>query len=315
MLHTILTRDVVLAAHFIVQGETVAFPTETVYGLGAHAFDEAALRRIFVAKDRPPDNPLIVHISEIRQLHEVVSVVTDIAQTLCEAFWPGPLTVVLPKAERVPLLATAGLATVGVRWPAHPTAQEFLRACGVPVAAPSANRSGRPSPTTWQAVQQDLDGRIACLLQGEQTAIGLESTVVDCTGCTPIVLRAGAVTLEQLRAVLPDTAPLALDKHDAPARSPGLRHQHYAPRARVSLVRQLPANATDTEAYIGLTEPLRPFAQQRLCRDIDEYAHELFDFFRACDAANMTVIYCQTVQETGLGVALMDRLRRAAKSP
>ncbi len=301
-----------MAARFIIQGETVAFPTETVYGLGAHAFDEAALRRIFIAKDRPPDNPLIVHISEIKQLGEVVSIVTDIAQTLCEAFWPGPLTVVLPKAERVPLLATAGLATVGVRLPAHPTAQKFLRACGVPVAAPSANRSGRPSPTTWQAVQQDLEGRIACLLQGEQTTIGLESTVVDCTGRAPVVLRAGAITLEQLRAVLPDTVPLTTDAHDAAARSPGLRHQHYAPRARVSLVPQPPPSSTGTEAYIGHTQPLHPFAQQRLCRDTDEYAHELFDFFRTCDAAKMTVIYCQTVQETGLGVALMDRLRRAA---
>lgn len=303
-----------MAARFIVQGETVAFPTETVYGLGAHAFDKAALGRIFVAKDRPPDNPLIVHISEIKQLGEVVSIVTDIAQTLCEAFWPGPLTVVLPKAERVPLLATAGLATVGVRLPAHPTAQKFLRACGVPVAAPSANRSGRPSPTTWQAVQQDLEGRIACLLQGGQTTIGLESTVVDCTGRVPVVLRAGAITLEQLRAVLPDTVPLTTDAHDAAARSPGLRHQHYAPRARVSLVEQPPATPSDTEGYIGIVKPSRPFAQQRLCRDATEYAHELFDFFRSCDAAKMTTIYCQTVPETGLGVALMDRLRRASTS-
>ena len=289
----------------------VAFPTETVYGLGGHAFDENALRRIFTAKGRPADNPLIVHLADTAQLTEVVREITPSAQALLTVFWPGPLTLVLAKAERVPLLATAGLATVGVRLPAHPLAQAFLRACGVPVAAPSANLSGRPSPTTWQAVAQDLDGRIACILQGEQTRVGLESTVVDCTGDAPIVLRAGAVTLEQLRAVLPATQTLAPDA-DAPARSPGLKHKHYAPRARVVLVDKPPANHTENAAYIGLDAPPNDFSRQHICRDIDEYAHELFAFFRACDAAGATVIYCQTVAATGLGAALRDRLQRAA---
>ena len=292
-------------------GETVAFPTETVYGLGGHAFDETALRRIFAAKGRPADNPLILHLADTEQLGEVVREVTPSARALLAAFWPGPLTLVLPKAERVPLLATAGLQTVGVRLPEHPTAQAFLRACGVPVAAPSANLSGRPSPTTWQAVAQDLDGRIACILQGGQTRVGLESTVVDCTGDTPLVLRAGAVTLEQLRAVLPATRTLRPDDN-TPARSPGLKHKHYAPRARVALVAEPPVKATDKAAYIGLDAPPNVFPQQLVCRDTDEYAHELFAFFRAADAAGATVIYCQIVAEQGLGVALMDRLRRAA---
>ena len=311
-MQTKLTQNIEVAARFMRAGETVAFPTETVYGLGGHAFDETALRRIFAAKGRPADNPLIIHLADTGQLVEVVREITFAAQALMDAFWPGPLTIVLPKSERVPLLATAGLETVGVRLPAHPTAQAFLRACGVPVAAPSANLSGRPSPTTWQAVAQDLEGRIACILQGGQTRVGLESTVVDCTGHTPLVLRAGAVTLEQLRQVLPATATLKVEDNNAPVKSPGLRHQHYAPRAQVVLVTMPPEIVEETAAYIGLDAPARAFRQQFICRDADEYAHELFAFFRAADDAGASVIYCQTIAEQGLGVALMDRLRRAA---
>jgi L-threonylcarbamoyladenylate synthase len=309
-LQTKLTPDIEFAASFLRSGEVVAFPTETVYGLGGNAFDEKALRKIFAAKGRPADNPLIIHIGATEQLAEIVSQITPAAQRLIEAFWPGPLTVVLPKAERIPLLATANLQTVGVRAPAHPTANAFLRACGVPVAAPSANLSGRPSPTTWQAVAQDLDGRIACILQGGQTRVGLESTVVDCAGDTPHVLRAGAVTLEQLRAVLPAAQALTPDA-DAPARSPGLRHQHYAPRARVILV-ESPPDFNQKAAYIGLYTPACNFTQQRICRDTEEYAHELFAFFRECDENGVNIIYCQAVAEIGLGVALMDRIMRAA---
>ena len=312
-MQTKLTQDIILAANFIRAGEVVAFPTETVYGLGGHAFDENALRKIFVAKGRPADNPLIVHIAEIAQLLEVAREVTPAARCLMDAFWPGPLTIVLPKAERVPLLATAGLATVGVRLPAHATAQSFLRACGVPVAAPSANLSGRPSPTTWRAVFEDLDGRVACILQGAQTRVGLESTVVDCTGRAPVVLRAGAVTLEQLRGVMASTTALRPDD-DAPARSPGLRHQHYAPRACVLLVAQPPENAPANAAYIGLDAPPHAFPQQLICRDAESYAHELFAFFRAADAVGADAIYCQIIVETGLGAALMDRLQRAANA-
>jgi L-threonylcarbamoyladenylate synthase len=309
-LDTILTQDIDLAARLLRRGEVVAFPTETVYGLGGDAFNEAALQRIFTAKGRPADNPFILHLADATEINAVVSETTPAARQLMDAFWPGPLTVVLPKAARVPLLATAGLATVGVRVPSHPTARAFLNACGVPVAAPSANLSGRPSPTTWPAVRADLDGRIACILTGEQTQVGLESTVVDCTGRAPVVLRAGAVTLEQLRAVRPETSVFTLD--DAPARSPGLRHKHYAPRARVRLV-ALPPNETANAAYIGLDAPAQPFPLQRVCRNLAEYAYELFDFFRQCDENGIEIIYCQQVDETGLGLALMDRLHRAAE--
>jgi L-threonylcarbamoyladenylate synthase len=311
-LQTKLTENIEVAARLLRSGEVVAFPTETVYGLGGNAFDEWALQRIFAAKGRPADNPLILHIAEQERLKDVVANVTPPARALINAFWPGPLTIVLPKAAGVSLTVTAGLDTVAVRQPAHPTAQAFLRACGVPVAAPSANLSGRPSPTTWQAVAEDLEGRIACILQGEQTQVGLESTVVDCVGSAPVVLRAGAVTLEQIRAVVPDAYALSPDAN-APTRSPGLRHKHYAPQARVVLVKEPPQVVDAIAAYIGLNTPPLGFQRQMLCHDAAEYAHELFAFFRGCDAAGAKVIYCQTVEETGLGVALMDRLRRAAE--
>ena len=200
-MQTLLTTSPRSAAEFIRRGETVAFPTETVYGLGANALDETAVAKIFAAKGRPADNPLIIHLAEAEQMHTVAREINAAAHNFIEHFFPGALTLVVPKTERVPPNVTAGLATVGVRVPAHELAREFLRACAVPVAAPSANLSGRPSPTTWEAVREDLDGRIACILQGAQTEVGLESTVVDCTGDVPLVLRAGAVTLEQLRAV------------------------------------------------------------------------------------------------------------------
>ena len=245
-MQTLLTHSAQAAAEFIRRGETVAFPTETVYGLGANALDETAVAKIFAAKGRPADNPLIVHLADTVQIENVVREVNAAAKLFIENFFPGALTLVLPKAERVPEIVTAGLQTVGVRVPAHDLAREFLRACALPIAAPSANLSGRPSPTTWQAVKEDLDGRIACILQGEQTQVGLESTVVDCTGEVPIVLRAGAVTLEQLRGVVATTRLLhkgaasrgnALPGDDPDTfenfakRSPGLRHQHYAPCA------------------------------------------------------------------------------------
>ena len=198
---TILTTSPVEAAEFIRRGGTVAFPTETVYGLGANVFDEKAIEKIFAAKQRPNDNPLIAHVGNLEQIELLVSEITDSAAKFIEAFFPAPLTLVLPKAESVPLSATANLETIGVRMPVNDTAQEFLRACGVPLVAPSANLSGKPSPTTWQAVYEDLNDRIDCILQGEPTRIGLESTVVDCTSEVPLVLRSGAVTLENLQKV------------------------------------------------------------------------------------------------------------------
>jgi L-threonylcarbamoyladenylate synthase len=185
----------------------------------------------------------------------------------------------------------------------------------VPLVAPSANLSGRPSPTTWQAVQADLEGRIACILQGAQTEVGLESTVVDCTGEAPVILRAGAVTLEQMQAVIPGTR-LANREDSAAPKSPGLKYRHYSPQARVVLINDVAAiNAQPTAAFIGLQAPpqLHEFGRVKLCVSVAEYAHELFRFFRECDAAGIPEIFCEAVPEQGLGLALMDRLKRAAQ--
>ena len=311
---TLLTTDVHEAAALIRRGELVAFPTETVYGLGADAFNPEAVRKIFKAKGRPLDNPLIVHIVHLDQLAHLVRDVPEAARRFMERFFPGPLTLVLPRHPDVPDEVTAGLPTVGVRMPRHPVAQAFLEACGTPVAAPSANRSGRPSPTRWEAVYADLNGRIACILQGDRSDMGLESTVVDCTGSEPVVLRAGAVPLEALRAVVPETR-LVGDEASLKARSPGTRYRHYAPRARVVLVDHPDEAVPDPRhAYIGLTPPAHPeaFGACCICPDVETYAYELFDFFRRCDAQGCTRIYAQRVPRTGLGLALMDRLERAA---
>lgn len=314
---TVLTTSPEEAAEFIRQGRLAAFPTETVYGLGANVFDEKTIRRIFEAKRRPADNPLIAHISDIAQLGELTAGTSRVALKFIERFFPGPLTIVLPKSKDVPLIATAGLDTVGVRMPGNDLAREFLKVCGVPVVAPSANLSGKPSPTTWQAVYEDLDGRIDCILQGKTTQIGLESTVVDCSGERPVVLRAGAVTLEQLREIIPGTEVYQAQDRDQP-RSPGMKHRHYSPRAKVVLC----GNATERErvlsevpnsdaAYIGLNEPEGNFSLIKICDSVEDYAHSVFEFFRECDRRGIETICCEAVEETGIGAALMDRLQRA----
>lgn len=314
-MQTKLTRSPNLAARFIVSGEVVAFPTETVYGLGANVFDDAAIKKIFVAKGRPSDNPLIAHIGNLSQIELLTSHISTTAAKLIERFFPGPLTIVLPKRNEVPTIATAGLETIGVRMPRHQLALSFIHTCGVPLVAPSANLSGKPSPTTWQAVKADLDGRIACILKGEPTEVGLESTVVDCIGKNPIVLRAGAITMEQLQEVIPATR-LAKPNANAPARSPGLKYKHYAPLARVAIVSNLQDIIPPPQsAFIGLHIPSHSdrFMRMQRCLTIEQYAQSLFQFFRACDADGINVIYCEAVSEAGLGLALMDRIGRAAK--
>lgn len=312
---TKVTNSPSIAARFILHGEIVAFPTETVYGLGANIFNIDAIRKVFAAKVRPIDNPLIAHICEFSQLESIVSVVPLMAQKLISQFFPGPLTIVLPKSDKVPAIATAGLKTMAVRMPRNTIAQQFLRACKVPVVAPSANISGRPSPTTWQAVRADLDGRIGCLLKGDQTQIGLESTVVDCTGQVPVVLRAGAVTLEQLKELIPETM-LADTKSQLLQRSPGVKHRHYSPQAKVIICTYPQFTiASNDAAYIGLEFPpnANAFKKCLICRDIQEYAHSLYLFFRECDEAAVQTIFCQAVLEEGLGLALMDRISRASR--
>lgn len=310
-MQTVLTESPEIAAGFIRSGGVVAFPTETVYGLGANLFDPIAVRRIFEAKLRPGDNPLIAHVGDVSQIELVASDVPGSAMRFIERFFPGPLTLVLPKTDRVPKVATAGLPTIGVRMPDHELAISFLKACNTPVAAPSANLSGRPSPTTWQAVVEDLTGRIDCVLQGAPTKIGIESTVVDCTTEIPMVLRSGGVTLEELRAVVPETEVYTRKGNERP-RSPGMKHRHYSPRAEVVLVEATDLEPGERSAFIGLEPPVSAFDELKVCSSTDEYAQNLFGFFRDCDRRGIKTIYCQKVEETGIGLALMDRLRRAA---
>jgi L-threonylcarbamoyladenylate synthase len=308
---TELTRSPEAAAQFIKRGGVVAFPTETVYGLGADVFDEDAIAKIFEAKQRPADNPLIAHIGHLNQLGGLIVELPDAARRFIDAFFPGPLTLVLKKSERVPLIATAGLDTVGVRMPGNAVANEFLKSCGVPVVAPSANISGRPSPTTWEAVFEDLNGRIDCILQGEATTIGLESTVVDCTTDDPMVLRSGAVSIESLREIISATRPYEPGQNDI-ARSPGLKHKHYAPNARIAIVDTgFDITNSESTAFIGIESPHGNPMIIKICDSPEDYAHSVFAFFRECDKLNIETIYCQSVEETGIGVALMDRLRRA----
>jgi L-threonylcarbamoyladenylate synthase len=309
---TVLTESTIQAAEFIKNGGLVAFPTETVYGLGANVFDERAIEKIFVAKQRPSDNPLIAHIATREQINQLVSEITQSAERFIEAFFPAPLTLVLPKSARVPLIATANLPTIGVRMPRHELARKFLNECGSPLVAPSANLSGKPSPTIWQAVFEDLNGRIDCILQGEQTDIGLESTVVDCTKDFPLVLRVGAVSLEELQRVVPETYVYKSEKTEN-LPSPGLKYRHYSPRAKVVLINlQSEIGNPKSCAFIGLDEPIQEFDLKKVCSSVEEYAHEVFAFFREADAAGIKTIFCQTVEETGIGRALIDRLKRAA---
>jgi L-threonylcarbamoyladenylate synthase len=309
-----MTTDPAEAAAYIRNGGIVAFPTETVYGLGADIFNEQAVGKIFAAKRRPADNPLIAHIATIEQIGELASEVTGSARRFVEAFFPGPLTIVLKKRGEVPRVATAGLETIGIRMPRFDAAHDFLMACDTPVVAPSANVSGRPSPTTWQAVHEDLDGRIDCILQGRDTEIGIESTVVDCTSSVPMILRSGSVSIEQLREVVPETDILsAFDAENAP-KSPGLKHVHYSPSAHVILMDGSGMDGDDLQAsaYIGLSSPKEPFGMARQLADVEDYAHSLYEFFRECDRRGMKFIFCEPVSDDGLGAALMDRIRRAA---
>lgn len=232
------------AGEVLRRGGLVAFPTETVYGLGANALDPAAVARIFAVKGRPGDNPLIVHVADRESLGDLVTGIPPVGRDLMAEFWPGPLTLVLPKAERVPDEVTAGLPTVAVRMPDHDVALGLIAAAGVPVAAPSANRSGRPSPTTAEHVREDLDGRVELILDGGPAGVGVESTVIDVTGPVPALLRPGGIALEDIRRVAGqvEVDPALLGNAVERPRAPGMKYVHYAPRAPLTLVAPRPGS-------------------------------------------------------------------------
>lgn len=304
-------------------GGLVAFPTETVYGLGADALSGSAVARIFEAKERPRGNPLIVHLADVAALESVAARVPSRARDAAARFWPGPLTLVLPRASAVPLITTGGLDTVAARVPSHPVARALIEASDRPIAAPSANRSGRPSPTRAEHVRADLDGRIEMILDGGPTPVGVESTVLDMTTEPPMLLRPGGVTLELLRDCLGEVAVLKGDDEEAAGRSPGLRYRHYAPRAQVIIVERGTGEAA-VAPWLVAGRPVALMAQRPVSLDrpgllvrtmpgdLEAYARDLFAVFRELDAAGVEGIFVEAVSEDGMGRTIMDRLRRAA---
>lgn len=322
------------AAGLIIEGELVAFPTETVYGLGANALDPNAINRIFEAKNRPQDNPLIAHISDLSQLRPLIACEpSEAAQRMMEAFWPGPLTMIFPRAESVPANLSAGLDTVSVRLPAHPVARALIRNAGTPIAAPSANRSGRPSPTTAAHVFEDMDGRIPLILDGGPCKVGLESTVVDMTGDVPRILRPGGVTAEMIAQVAGacevDSAVLRPLEEGEKPRSPGMKYRHYAPKGSLTIVTGNEENVAEaiSEMYdnalaeghrpliLALNSHIAAYGERRteaLGDDEAAMAHRIFALLRDADAAGADVLFSEAVEARGLGLAVMNRLGRAA---
>ncbi|MGH6967862.1 MAG: L-threonylcarbamoyladenylate synthase [Stellaceae bacterium] len=299
------------AAALLCDGALVAFPTETVYGLGGDATSDRAVAAIFAAKERPQFNPLIVHVGALAAA-EPLAVFDDRSRELARRFWPGPLTLVLKRSAACPVsqLASAGLDTVALRAPAHALAQALLRAVGRPLAAPSANRSGHVSPTTADHVLAELNGRIAGVLDGGPCRVGIESTVLDLSEAQPALLRPGGVTHEQLEAVLGRLADAG--KAGAP-RSPGMLERHYAPER---LLRLAAATVTPDEALLAFGDPLPGAAATvnlSAARDLAEAAANLFAALRALDQPRFKAIAVMPIPETGLGAAINDRLRRAAR--
>lgn len=329
------------AAEILRSGGTVALPTETVYGLGANALDASAIAKIFAAKERPSWDPLIVHISDKEMLHKVAASIPESAAKLIEAFWPGPLTLLMPKGQSIPAAVTSGRARVGVRMPQHPVAHALIHEAGVPIAAPSANRFGRISPTTADHVAEDLEGRIDAILDSGETTHGLESTVIDVCESPCVVYRPGVISLEQIRAAGVDAVLFrdTVAKNTAqsePLPSPGVGLRHYAPRARLILIdgsgeAQVAAfgdalkKAQQNGGAVGLMLPDEfesvaanangaIFYRWGKWSDAGGLAQRLFAGLRSLDRAGATVILCPLPAAAGIGVAMRDRLSKAAKT-
>ncbi|HWO78124.1 MAG TPA: L-threonylcarbamoyladenylate synthase [Bacillus sp. (in: firmicutes)] len=323
------TPEIRQAANFLREGEVIAFPTETVYGLGANATDSEAVKKIFEAKGRPSDNPLIVHIADPKQINELVDEVTPIGKQLIEAFSPGPISFIFKKKEGVfSDLVTAGLDTVAIRIPEHPVAYALLKAAAVPVAAPSANRSGRPSPTSAQHVMDDLNGLIKGVIDGGETGYGLESTVVDCTGEVPVILRPGSITADEIKEVIGAVIvdPALKNETEAP-RAPGMKYRHYAPDHPLylvdgslellqSFVNQFKRDGKRV-GVIATRENLAKIDADAMIvmgseTDLSSIAHSLYDSLRKSDVLDVDVLLSLCFPEEGVGQAIMNRLRKAA---
>lgn len=322
------------AGRIIQNGGLVAFPTETVYGLGGDALNPDSSRKIYAAKGRPSDNPLIIHICKLEDIYRIVSDFPQGAKKLAERFWPGPLTMVLPKSGIVPKETTGGLDTVAVRMPVDPIALSFIEAAGGYVAAPSANVSGRPSPTSAKYVIEDMHGRIEMIIDGGDVEIGLESTIVDLTGEVPMLLRPGYITIEMLREVLGevtiDKTILDGDCQDKP-KAPGMKYKHYAPKGELTIVMgeqdkvldkinemaSLAMERGETVGIIGTDETIEKYRGSSLKSvgarsDEVSIAKRLYRILREFDDENVTLIFSESFDAGGMGQAIMNRLLKAA---
>lgn len=317
-----------LAGDLLKNGELVGIPTETVYGLAANALDGKAVEKIFKAKGRPMDNPLIVHISDISQVENLVKKFSEKAKKLAETFWPGPLTIIMPCSDNIPNQVTAGLDTVAVRFPSHKTARDIIDSAGVPLAAPSANLSGSPSPTTAMHVYNDLKDRIPLIIDGGESNVGLESTVLSVAGEVPVLLRPGGITVEQIEAVI---GKINIDKGvtemldaDAVVASPGMKYKHYAPKAHIVILK------ASTDEYINYINNHKDEKTGALCyngdvklldvpyislgneNDYNSQAHNLFNSLRQLDEMGLKTVYARCPSTEGVGLAVYNRLIRSA---
>ncbi|CVI71407.1 Threonylcarbamoyl-AMP synthase [Clostridiales bacterium CHKCI001] len=322
-----------MAAKIWKTGGLVAFPTETVYGLGANGLDAQAATKIYAAKGRPSDNPLILHIAQKEQVSPLVREINKAGKQLMDAFWPGPLTLIFPKADCVPYKTTGGLDTVAIRMPSHPQARKLLKEVQLPIAAPSANLSGRPSPTTAEHVWEDMNGRIELIVDGGAVGIGVESTIVDLTEGIPTILRPGYITKEMLETVVGevkiDPAIMGVLCPDIHPKAPGMKYRHYAPKAPVTLVEgkmdavirfineQIQERGVNTVGVIA-TEETKEQYQGGIVKcigsrsDMESVAHNLYDVLRSFDATNVSIIYSESFSEEKFGQAVMNRLKKAA---
>ncbi|MDF2698603.1 MAG: Sua5/YciO/YrdC/YwlC family protein [Haloplasmataceae bacterium] len=322
------------AGRVIKDGGLVAFPTETVYGLGANALNGEAVKKIFIAKGRPQDNPLIVHVSN-KNINHLVSEIPFVAQNLINKFWPGPLTVILSKSKIIPKETCANLDTVGIRMPANQIALKLIESAGFPIAAPSANLSGRPSPTEVSRCIEDLEGKIDFIIGGDKSNIGLESTIVDCTEYPPVVLRPGGITLEMLHEIdeniYLDPSLMKEPSLDLKPKAPGMKYRHYAPKADVKIIEGdinktvekinhmiIKYNNENKKVGVLATDETKDLYQNCIVLSLGNrnnlftVAQNLFEVLRSLDDQNVDIILSESFEENGVGIAIMNRLRKAA---
>jgi len=329
-------EDIFLKAALIIKnGGLVAFPTETVYGLGANALDPVAVKKIYEAKGRPSDNPLIVHISEISQIYPLVKNISEKAEKLMKVFWPGPITMVFNKTDLIPAETSGGLSTVAIRFPENKTARYFIKKTGLPIAAPSANSSGKPSPTRANHVKLDLNSKIDMIIDGGYSEFGLESTIIDVSGENPCLLRPGSITKEMIEDTIgkisvDKAVSMKLENGEKP-KAPGMKYTHYSPLANVTIISGEPKNVIskinslineniEKGSKVGVIAT-KQTKDKYICDNIivigdknnlKEIASNLFMSLRRCDQLGLSQVYTEAFNETGIGMAIMNRLKKAA---